>query len=321
MAAVLIGIKARMLLPGQEVDEDGEPVDPRRELVERLLEYVRYKEASEHLLALESERAERFTRDHVVSERGRMGRETGPECVRFDLVSALKRILAEAPEEALHGVTREEYSIEEQRAFLLDRLARDKNLSFSALVENRSRAFIVATFLGVLELVQAQQVHVHIAEGDPIDFYLALRIRQDETGSEDPDRTAGRIEKISGERTVMENRPPSGMASIHELGDRALMHVAEALVFAADRPVTPREIAGVYSDVTGNDAPSDGDVLEAVTSLNKAYEASGRVFRIERWAAGFRMATISPVAPYLKSFFIKSETGNCRTRSWRPWLL
>ena len=97
------------------------------------------------------------------------------------------------------------------------------------------------------------------------------------------------------------------MASIHELGDRALMHVAEALVFAADRPVTPREIAGVYSDVTGNDAPSDGDVLEAVTSLNKAYEASGRVFRIERWAAGFRMATISPVAPYLKSFFNKER--------------
>ena len=86
------------------------------------------------------------------------------------------------------------------------------------------------------------------------------------------------------------------------------MHVAEALVFAADRPVTSREIASVYSDVTGNDTPPDGDVLEAVTSLNEVYEASGRVFRIERWAAGFRMATISPVAPYLKSFFNKERT-------------
>lgn len=186
MAAVLIGIKARMLLPGQEVDEDGEPVDPRRELVERLLEYVRYKEASEHLLALESERAERFTRDHVVSERDAWEEKPDLNASVFDLVSALKRILAEAPEETLHGVAREEYSIEEQRAFLLDRLARDKNLSFAALVENRPRSFIVATFLGVLELVQAQQVHVHIAEGNPIDFYLALRIRQGETGSEDP---------------------------------------------------------------------------------------------------------------------------------------
>ncbi len=184
MAAVLIGIKARMLLPGQEVDEDGELIDPRRELVERLLEYVRYKEASGHLLALETERAERFTRNHAVPERAAWEQKQVLDASVFDLVSALKRILSEVPEEALHGVVREEYSIEEQRAFLLDRLARDKNLSFSALVENRSRPFIVATFLGVLELVQAQQVHVHISGENPIDFYLALRVRQDETVSE-----------------------------------------------------------------------------------------------------------------------------------------
>lgn len=200
MAAVLIGIKARMLLPGQEVDEDGDPVDPRRELVERLLEYVRYKEASEHLLVLKSERAERFTRNHAVSERAAWEQEPVLDASVFDLVSALKRILAEAPEEALHDVTREEYSIEEQRAFLLDRLAGEKNLSFSALVENRPRPFIVATFLGVLELVQVQQVRVHISEGDPIDFYLELCIRQGKEVSEDLDRTDDRIEGAGGER-------------------------------------------------------------------------------------------------------------------------
>ncbi len=200
MAAVLIGIKARMLLPGQEVDEDGEPLDPRRELVERLLEYVRYKEASGHLLALESERAERFTRNQAGSEQAAWEQKPVLDASVFDLVSALKRILAETPEEVLHGVAREEYSIEEQRAFLLDRLTVEKNISFSALVGNRSRSFIVATFLGVLELVQAQQVHVHISEGDPIDFYLELRIRQGETVSEDLDPSADRIEAIPGER-------------------------------------------------------------------------------------------------------------------------
>lgn len=199
MAAVLIGIKARMLLPGQEVDEDGEPVDPRRELVERLLEYARYKEASAHLLALESDRAERFTRNHAVSERAAWEEKPALDASVFDLVSALKRILSEAPEEALHDITREEYSIEAQRAFLLDRLAEEKNLSFSALVEHRPRSFIVATFLGVLELVQAQQVHVHISEGDPIDFYLELRIREDETVSEERNRADDRMEVISGE--------------------------------------------------------------------------------------------------------------------------
>ncbi len=93
------------------------------------------------------------------------------------------------------------------------------------------------------------------------------------------------------------------MASIRELADRTLAQVTEALVFAADRPVTARDIAGAYSNVTGNAAPADAQVLEAVADLNEAYAAEGRVFRIERWAAGFRMATIASVAPYLKSFF------------------
>src|SRR5690625_568104 len=56
MAAMLINIKARMLLPTPELDEEGEPIDPRRELVERLLEYVRFKEASQRLTELKTER-------------------------------------------------------------------------------------------------------------------------------------------------------------------------------------------------------------------------------------------------------------------------
>ena len=97
------------------------------------------------------------------------------------------------------------------------------------------------------------------------------------------------------------------MASIRELADRTLAQVTEALVFAADRPVAAREIAGAYSEVTGNAAPADAHVLEAVARLNEAYEVEGRVFRIERWAAGFRMATIAPMAPYLKSFFNRAQ--------------
>ncbi len=186
MAAILIGIKARMLLPGQEVDEDGDPIDPRRELVERLLEYIRYKEASGHLVSLENERAQRFTRSQAIDERAAWGQGPVLEVSVFDLVSALKRILAAAPEEAVHDVAREEYSIEQQRAFLLERLEADESLSFATLVASRSRPFIVATFLGVLELVQAQQVRVHIPEENPIDFYLALhRPESDEPDSPD----------------------------------------------------------------------------------------------------------------------------------------
>lgn len=184
MAAILIGIKARMLLPGQETDEAGDPIDPRRELVERLLEYVRYKEASGHLFSLENERAQRFTRSQAHAERTAWEQKPTLDASVFDLVSALKRILAEAPEEAAHDVAREEYSIEQQRAFLLERLEAEQPLSFAALAAGRSRPFIIATFLATLELVQAQQARVHIPEENPIDFYLALCIPE----SDDPDR-------------------------------------------------------------------------------------------------------------------------------------
>jgi len=93
------------------------------------------------------------------------------------------------------------------------------------------------------------------------------------------------------------------MASIHELLERGLQRVAEALVFAADTPVKPTEISEVYSEVTGEDRPTDSQVEEAVARLNIAYEETERSFRIEPWADGYRMATVSSVAPFLKCYF------------------
>lgn len=97
------------------------------------------------------------------------------------------------------------------------------------------------------------------------------------------------------------------MASIHELIERGLQQVAEALVFAADTPVTPRDVAEIYAEVTGEDRPTDEQVAAAVERLNDAYEESERVFRIELWADGYRMATVAQVAPFLKSYFNRDQ--------------
>lgn len=97
------------------------------------------------------------------------------------------------------------------------------------------------------------------------------------------------------------------MPSIHEIIERGLQRVTEALVFAADSAVPAAEIAEVYAEVTGEDRPSEDQVTEAVDRLNETYEASDRVFRIERWAEGFRMATVSSVAPFLKSYFNREQ--------------
>lgn len=177
MAALLINIKARMLLPKQALDDEGEVIDPRRELVERLLEYIRFKEASTNLTGLHEDRSDRFTRGHASSERPRWQdqAEVSYDATIFDLVSALRRILTEAPEESTHAVAREEYSIEEQQDFMLDLLAKQAKIAFSAAVAGRTKAFIITTFLGILELARQQKVWIAVSDAKPIDFYVEAR--------------------------------------------------------------------------------------------------------------------------------------------------
>lgn len=175
MAAILIGIKAKMLLPRPELDDEGEPVDPRAELVRRLLEYMRYKEAANHLGRHYEERGEQFVRGAAsdVSAELREAIEPSYRVSVFDLISVLRRVLAEAPEEVpLHPVQRYEYTVEEQQAYVLQRV-RSGRASFVSLVECETKAFVIATFLAILELVQ--QHAVRIVDGvSSEDFWLAV---------------------------------------------------------------------------------------------------------------------------------------------------
>ena len=175
-AALLIQIKAKMLLPRPELDADGEPVDPRTELVERLLDYVRYKEAAQHLEGRFEARLQHAVRGRAHDERDRLA--PPPEfTVRasvFDLVAALGRAVARAtPEpEPTHSVAAERYAVDVQAAWLIGRLGAAPS-SFSDLVARRSRAFVIATFLAVLDLAQRQSVRL-VFGSTPQDFGLEL---------------------------------------------------------------------------------------------------------------------------------------------------
>ncbi len=174
MAAILIGIKAKMLLPRPELDDEGEPVDPRAELVRRLLEYMRYKEAAGHLERRFEQRAEQFVRGAASDVRAELSDtvETSYRVSVFDLITVLKRVLAEAPAEAyVHPVQRYDYTVEEQQAFVLRRV-RDGRTSFVALVARHPKPFIITTFLAILELVQRREIR--IVDGvTSEDFWLA----------------------------------------------------------------------------------------------------------------------------------------------------
>lgn len=173
MSAQLINIKARMLLPSTEVDEAGEPVDPRQELVKRLLTYMQYKEAAQSLEEHYELRGEHFTRTFSEQEKeqiiGAQGVEL--EVSVFSLISALQRVLSEIPETPVHAVHRNQYSLETQREFVLERLAYDDRLSFVHLIQGRPKHFVIVTFLVLLEMAQQHQVVLLVdPQGD--DFYV-----------------------------------------------------------------------------------------------------------------------------------------------------
>ena len=176
MAAVLINIKARTLLPSSETDDDGEPVDPRRELVERLLEYVRYREAAESLSVQHERRAERYVRGAASSERTDLEEEAHEvplDASVFDLVRALRHILTEAPAEPVHAVKPISYSVEAQQAYVMAALTAHAQRSFIELVRGRTKPFVIATFLAVLEL--ARQGTLRIVVDDALQAFSVRR--------------------------------------------------------------------------------------------------------------------------------------------------
>ncbi len=178
IAALLISIKVRMLLPRQERDEDDEPIDPRKELVDRLLEYIRYKEASGQLQVLEAHRAGQFTRaarPEVVPQEDAEAYITYELSV-FQLISALQRVLThQAQQTATYEIHAIAYSIDTQRDYLLRALTPDAPQSFTTLVQDQPKGFIIATFLAILEMVREQLLRVLVGATDLDEFYISLK--------------------------------------------------------------------------------------------------------------------------------------------------
>ena len=167
-AALLIQIKAKMLLPSTEVDEAGEPVDPRRELVERLLEYVRYKEAANDLARLHDERALRFTRPDEGTEAVSVETLRGHRPI--DLIRALRRIVTAAPAIVQHAVTRIVVTVEEQMEALARLLRQGGGVAFGRYTRAKPRHFTIASFLAALELVRRGIAQLRSGAGD--DFWI-----------------------------------------------------------------------------------------------------------------------------------------------------
>ncbi|MCY4172154.1 MAG: segregation/condensation protein A [Bacteroidetes bacterium] len=161
-AALLISIKARMLLPKPELGPDEEEIDPRQQLVEQLLEYIRYKDAAEDLNRRMEERSLLFTRGaaSTPAQADAPEREILVNTSVFDLLTALRGVLEKAPDEQTLTIVRQEYSIEEQSQFVRQLLFNQRQISFVEIMKGQTRGFIVCTFLAILEMAFIQQIKI-----------------------------------------------------------------------------------------------------------------------------------------------------------------
>lgn len=172
MAATLVHIKSQMILPSPSVAGDGEELeeveDPRAELVRRLLEYERYKEAAEQLGARELLERDVFSRPHVGTERGEAGDESAylEEVNVALLLEAFQRLIASRDLDAVS------LQVDLERVSLVDRIQeivavlepRVSGVMFEELFpQGASRSELVVTFLAILEMVRLRMIRVHQA--------------------------------------------------------------------------------------------------------------------------------------------------------------
>ena len=168
VAATLMQIKSKMLLPsGGEGEDEEEQEDPRAELVRRLLEYQQYKEAASQLQEGELLERDVFARKFTPEElREQIVTETMIEASTYDLVEAFRRILKEVPEDLVQEITLDKLSVAEKIHQLLDMLTAAKSLTFESLFTPvSSRSEIIITFLAILELMRLKLIRAY--QGKP----------------------------------------------------------------------------------------------------------------------------------------------------------
>lgn len=175
MAATLVHIKSKMLLPVDEEapPEEEEGIDPREELVRKLLEYQRYKEAAKELAEKNLLGRDVFTRG---SEESLDELEEGAGFVNvsvFDLMEAIKGILERAPKERKIELTSERFKIADKINDVMEYLGRTRSAPFTSLFpDGATKGEIVVTFLAILELAKLLMIRLHQTDDGVIRAYI-----------------------------------------------------------------------------------------------------------------------------------------------------
>ncbi len=176
VAATLMRIKAKMLLPRYEKDEDGNEIDPRQDLVRQLLDYKQFKAASEDLRLMEDERMMRFARGNVQHELSKLATttETGyagelNQLTLYKLIATFEKVMARFEDNqnrVIHTVLQSPYTIDNQKDYIRTRMSQKPQQNFADLFDECvSKLHAVYTFLALLELLQNRVFLIFVSEG------------------------------------------------------------------------------------------------------------------------------------------------------------
>lgn len=172
--STLMRIKAKMLLPRKELDAQGNEIDPRQELVDKILEYKRYKEAAADLALKEAERMLLVKRGNIQKELNQIGSEAGEgteiqAITLFKLMKAFERVMSKYQErfnKPVHTVVQYTYSMESTKATMISYVQSHRTVSFEKIFEQvENRVHAIFTFLSMLELAQQHYFRILVGEG------------------------------------------------------------------------------------------------------------------------------------------------------------
>jgi segregation and condensation protein A len=172
--STLMRIKAKMLLPRKEVDEQGNEIDPRQELIDKILEYKKFKEASAKLAELEATRMLMVKRGNLHRELSTLGEEAseGTEIqtiTLYKLMKVFEKVMTKMYErnnKPQHVVYRYNHTMEESREYMMATSKREKTMAFEKIFDVcHDRIHAIFLFLTVLELAQQQYLKILTGEG------------------------------------------------------------------------------------------------------------------------------------------------------------
>jgi segregation and condensation protein A len=173
-AATLMKIKSKMLIPRPQLNEEGEEIDPREELVRHLLEYKKYKSVIGELATMEETQFSKEKRGNIASELKQLSKvdDVEAEIQDLDLYKMLKvyqKVMAKfaaRTDETKHTVIQYPYTIEQQKDFVLEKVSFRAQVPFTEFIEYKpDKIFVIYTFLAILELLQLSMVTIKIGEG------------------------------------------------------------------------------------------------------------------------------------------------------------